>query len=795
MLKRIHFPPGINHQSTQFAASGSWYDANNIRFKSGVAEMIGGWSRDETYTLQGIGRACFSNRDYSGNNYQYAATDWKVYAITGADATDITPVRSSGSLSTDPFAVLDGDSQIRVTHVSHGLAVNDWVVFTSATEGGGGVTTADLTQAHGFQVSTIFSADYYGFYAVDWTTGDPIVPSGSDISVGGSVNFSYKITSGLSAQVSGQGFGAGLWGGNGTPTSYDLASNPITVASASDEVTVEIDGTEPSSPAVIAVDDQLYLLGLTGTSVGGVNLEALNGHWWTVTDVSALGSDKVDIQIDQTGTGAVSGGGSGGSYYRGYNTGAETPVDPSVDGSSRGWNDNSELGTLTGDLRRVYLDNYGEDLIFCNSGGPFYYWDISANTSTGVPTGGEAFVAKEINGTNFSGTTGIPTVVDSFIVSKKDGHSIAFGCNDLGGTEMNSMLVRWSDQNNPFDWTPTPNNTSGGQVLRSGSRILGAVGTKDEVIIFTDSAVYSMRFVGPPDVFSFTLVSEGVEMVGARTAVNASNAVFFMGNDGFYVYTGSVAPLPCSVSSYVYDDFNFSDKDKAFGAVNSAFSEVSWFYPTYGSNEPNRFVTYNYEEQVWSYGSYDMEAFDRSGAASTSVYCRTSWRDAIIFSSPMATYLNSYTPSTETAPVLVESAVMVQESGASAQGSSLASYIESGSFDISDGENFSFVSRVVPDLEVFNVESDSGDPVLTMDIYERDLPGTASAVAATASKSMTFTVAAGTRGQNATYTPDANGTAIRARARSIAMRLSSSSTSYKWRAGDMRLDLRPDGRR
>ncbi|MBF86091.1 MAG: hypothetical protein CL489_16685 [Acidobacteria bacterium] len=813
MLKKIELPPGINKESTQYAAAGAWYDANNVRFRRGNAEVIGGWSRDSTYDLQGFGRASFSSRDYMGNNYQFVGTDWKYYVIVGTLAYDITPVRldsvaGSGTTLTGPFTFTNGDPNILVDeHSDHGLSVNDWVVFYSVSDDTGlsgvGVTVANLTQAHGFQVSDIVSSAKYKFYLVDWETGSPIIPNGTDSDLGGNVEYYYKVTSGVSTQVVGQGWGAGLWGGSGTPTSYELSTSPqpITTLDTSSEITVEIFGDEPSSPAAIAVDDQLYLLGLTGTSVGGVNLEVLNGRWWTVTDVSRLVSDdEVKVQIDQTATGSVTGGGTGGSYYRGYNTGAIPPVDPSVDGATRGWGDASEATIETGTVRRVYIDNYGEDLLFANSGGPIYYWDTSQNTSSGVPLGTEAGVAKQLNDTSFTGNTNTPVVIHSFLVSKKDGHCVAFGCNDVGvedGT-MNSLLVRWSDQNNPFDWLPSITNTSGGQVLRVGSQILGGISTKDEVVIFTDAAVYSMRFVGPPDVFSFNLITQGVEIVSSLSAVNASNAVFFMGRDGFYVYTGSVSPLPCPVANYVFDDFNESQKAKCFGAANSAFSEVMWFYPTADSFEPDRFVIFNYEENSWSIGSFDMGEFTESVAA-TNPYSRTSWRDAIVFGNPMSSYITEYAPSTTApnleggddyiVPIVKQSAVMIHEKGTSAQDTTLDAYIESGEVDISDGERFSFYSRIIPDLQVFNASG--GSAQVTISLNGRDFPG--QSASQETSTDVDFTVVSPNSGS--TFTPVNNATSIRGRARSVSMRVASSAMDFQWRLGDTRLDMRPDGRR
>jgi hypothetical protein len=801
LLKKIQIPPGINKESTQYAAAGSWYDANNVRFRRGKAEVVGGWSRDGTYDLQGFGRASFTSRDYSGNTYQFVGTDWKYYVIVGDLPYDITPVRDSGTLpGSTPFFAVNGNPEILVSDVSHGLSVNDWVVFTSVSSAGGGITAAQLTQSHGFQVSTVHSADVYSFYLVDWDTGNPIEPSFS-ASMGGTVDYSYKEPSGVSTQVSGQGWGAGEYGWDAPATPYALSTSTTPGEKA-------FEGTADGSGQLVArfltsgvptvdVDISVYFTELAGT-VGDLDLPLLNNNWWNVDAIGTTGSyTEVTIiaPIDPNTTNEETLTASENEFYV-----AEADDGGSVFGASRGWGDSSSSTTETGTIRRVFIDNYGEDVMFSNSGGEIYYWDSSANTSSGIPVGTEAGVAKRLS--DFSGSTDTPVVVESVLVSKKDGHCVALGCNDIGVTDgtSNSLLVRWSDQNNPFDWTPSPTNTSGGQVLRVGSKIIGGVSTKDEVVIFTDSAVYSMRFIGPPDIFSFNLITQGVEISSLMSAVNAASAVFFMGTDGFYRYTGSVSPIPCSVANYVFDDFNVSQREKCFGAVNSSFAEVMWFYPSADAFEPDRFVIFNYDNNSWSIGSFDMSEFSE-GASSSNPYSRTSWRDAIIFSNPMSTYITDYAPSTSAEndafvgasdyaiPMVEKSAVMIHENGTSAQGNSLSAHIESGELDISDGERFSFYSRVIPDLQLFNATDSSAQVTVSLD--NRDFPGEASSEGS--STGVDFTVVS--PNSSSTFTPTGNSTAIRGRARSVSMKISSDSSGFQWRLGDMRVDIRPDGRR
>ena len=321
MLKKIQIPPGINKESTQYASAGSWYDANNVRFRRGKAEMVGGWSRDGTYDLQGFGRASFTSRDYSGNTYQFVGTDWKYYVIVGDLPFDITPVRDSGSTGTSPFTFVADDPNVSVGHAGHGLAVNDWVVFTSVANNvdfpdnsdasPSKITTSDLEQAHGFQVSEVTDADSYKFYFVDWTTGNPIIPATGVVGKGGATTHSYKVTSGVSTQVVGQGFGAGLWGGSGVPTSYALTTPFVTVASGSTTYILTKTGVS-GSPVTLLGTDSVYITGLSG-SIGLLDLTSLNDEWWDVDTVST-NSFTITGPIDPGSS--ASGGGSSGEFYR-----------------------------------------------------------------------------------------------------------------------------------------------------------------------------------------------------------------------------------------------------------------------------------------------------------------------------------------------------------------------------------------------------------------------------------------------------------------------------------------------
>lgn len=558
------------------------------------------------------------------------------------------------------------------------------------------------------------------------------------------------------------------------------------------------------------------------TAVGGISTSILTQvRGFQITEI--VDEDNFYIEIIDESTGlpvnADASGGQGGSCTYRYRS--QSGVSAEVIGlgwgaggwSTGGWGEASGVqdGVLTDTFRRVYIDNYGEDVLFASSGGPIFYWDTSSNTDNGVPQNNLQSVCVSMASTEFSGASDPPTVVDSFLISKRDGSCVGFGCNDIGGTNQNSLLVRWSDQNNPFDWTPTPTNTAGGQVLRVGSKIIGGVPTKDEVVVFTDSAVYSMRFIGPPDVFAFSLITQNVEIISHKSAVATSSSVYFMGNDGFYVYSGgAVQPLECPISKYIYDDLNTSQSVKCFGSTNSKYSEIYWFYPSKsgirnGSFEPDKYVCLNYEDMTWSFGDMDMNGLDDSSGLQTTVYNRTSWRDSIITDYPMATYIYRYNTNPDnvgdrSGAVIQETAVMRHDFGTSAQGQAMNSFVESGDFELSDGEQMSFYSRIIPDLLMFN---SSGASSADISINGKYYPGqedsdevsvvTANFEAPVMDGSTVITkYTVGSGLDSNSYVQDMN---VRGRARAASIKCSSSNTNAQWRLGDVRIDVRDDGMR
>lgn len=393
-----------------------------------------------------------------------------------------------------------------------------------------------------------------------------------------------------------------------------------------------------------------------------------------------------------------------------------------------------------GQLRLFSQDNFGEDLVFNPRGGGIYYWDESSGTG-----------ARGVNISTLAGASNVPTIALQVMVSDIDQHVIAFGSNPIGSSQIDPLFIRFSDQENAADWTPTATNTAGGVRINSGSQIIGAVQGRQEILVFTDVSLHSMRFVGAPFTFQFQTVSTDISMISPNASVNARGSVYFMDKGGFYVYNGSVQPLPCSVKDYVFSNLNEEQSFKVFAAENNAFSEVIWYYPIgSGDTEITNYVSYNYAENLWSVGTL----------------VRGAWRGAGTRNKPLATSVITDTDNNY---------LYSHEVGFDDDGSPMTAYVESGDLEIEEGQRFMMISRVIPDFAFSGTTSDAS---IAMTIKGKDFPLGSTSTLATA-----------------TVTSSTDQNHVRARARHPIVRLESSGSGYGWRLGDLRFDIRSDGRR
>ena len=433
-----------------------------------------------------------------------------------------------------------------------------------------------------------------------------------------------------------------------------------------------------------------------------------------------------------------------------------TGLDVFVDGTGWGvggwgtgtWGSTSSL-TDANQLRLWSMDNFGEDLISNPRAGGVYYWDKSDGLNT------RSVALSSLTGSNLAPTKGLQV-----IVSDIDRHAIVLGAdpieNGVRSGQIDPLLVAFSDQENIFDWEPTSTNTAGSLRCSAGSEIIGAVRARQETLIWTDVALYSLQFIGPPLTFGLNLVNEGVSLIGPNAIVNSPSGIFWMDRKGFYTYNGSVAPVPCTVHAYVFDDFEEGQAFQVFGILNKQFDEVGWFYCSSGQTVIDRYVFFNYVENTWSIGQLS----------------RTAWLDEGIFSQPIAAGKYSDTPY-----------LYSHEVGYNNDGQPMDNvYVQSADFDIGDGEEFQFIKRFIPDVKF---QGSGSDQTINVQIKTRNYPGNS------------FTT-----DQTTSFTSTTSKIDMRARARQAVIRFESDDdgTSVEridvgFRIGGTRLDIQPNGSR
>jgi hypothetical protein len=447
--------------------------------------------------------------------------------------------------------------------------------------------------------------------------------------------------------------------------------------------------------------------------------------------------------------------GNGGATVQAYyqiNVGPATQV-PLVGWGAGGWG-SGVWGTSASSpipLRIWNQYNYGEDLLYGPRGGALYYWDFSAGTNT-----------RGINITTV-GDADTPTVQNYFTVSDVSRFVIVFGTNDYGSAVLDPMLIRWSDQEDYTTWTPAATNQAGSVRLSHGSEIITAIQTRQETVVFTDSAVYSLQYLGPPIVWGVQLLGDNISIVGPNAAMVASGAIYWMGVDKFYKYDGRVQTLNCDLRRYVFNDFNPDQNLQVFAGTNEGFNEIWWFYCSANSTTVDRYVVYNYLENTWYYGTL----------------ARTAWLDSGLLDFPIAaTYLNNI--------VQHEDGI---DDNSTATPTAIESYISSSEFDIGDGHNFGFVWRILPDLTFSNstVSSTNQQPQVNMTLYGLYNSGSGSVDNASQAvvKGTTYVITEEFTGQ--IYT--------RVRGRQMIFKIGSTQLGTTWQLGAPRIDIRQDGRR
>jgi hypothetical protein len=479
---------------------------------------------------------------------------------------------------------------------------------------------------------------------------------------------------------------------------------------------------------------------------GNVTATVLNQEY-QITLIDA-NSYSITVAVTANGSDTGTGGASISAQYQ-INTGLDTQVGGTGWGAGTwgrgGWGSGATI-SVSNILRQWAQDNYGEDLIFNVRNGGVYYWYGAGGNAT-----------RAVTLASLSTDTSTPNIANQVIVSDRDRHVIAFGANMGGVTAQDPLNIRFSDGEDPFTWFPSATNTAGDIRIGSGTKIVRAVETKREIVVFTDVAAYSMQYLGPPYTFGIQQLAANITINGFNSAIAVDDAVFWMGNSNFYVYAGQTQPLTCPIESYIFEDFNMAQNEKVFAYLNAQYNEVNWLYPSADSNENDRFVTYNYIEKVWTYG----------------VLSRTAWLDDGVRDLPIAAGTDGYLYNHE----------FGTDDGSTDPPSAISSYIESTPFDIGDGDKFSFVRRVVPDLKFFN---STNSPTASLVLKTQNYNGSNYVNGSSSSVVRTSTVPIDQ------YTNVAN---VRVRGRALVFRIESSKVGTRWGLGSPRLEIRADGGR
>jgi len=694
-LQKLQFRPGIVREITSYSNEGGWRDGDRIRFRFGYPESIRGWEKLSAKTFLGTCRALWPWVSLSGDRYLGVGTHLKYYIEEGGAYYDITPLRLTTSA---------GD-----------------VTFTAAAD----ALASDVNAAD----ETITLSDASGF------------PDTGLIQIN---NEQIRY-----AQVAGNVLEGLTRGVNGTTVASHSTSDAVTCATLlvshtshgareNDFVTYSGSTTlgDEITAAVLNQEYQILLVIDSDSYLIEARAEA------ALSDITASdGLEPTPVFATSSDTG--DGGASVVGAYQ-LNTGLDTTIVGTGWGAgtwSRGAWGSAATSLTSGDRLRIWShDNFGEDLLINVRDDGVYYWDRTDGTST-----------RAVALSDLSGAVAAPTIAKMVLVSDRDRHVIAFGCDpETDPGTQDPLLIRFSNQESVREWNAEVTNTAGDLRLGSGSEIITAVETRQQVLVFTDTALYAMQYLGPPFTFGATLISENITTQGPMCAVAVGDAVYWMGDGCFYAYQGTVQQMPCPVKSYVFDDFNVLQNEKVTASLNSEDGEIWWFYPSADSQENNRYVVYNYQEQVWYYGTM----------------ARTAWVDRGILGNPIAAAPDHY---------LYRHEIGFND-GSVEPAAPLNSYLVSSPLDIGDGEQFTMVRRMFPDVAFRDSASDA--PAVTITTRSRNYPG----------GSFLRLVQSEVRDS----TEQVN---LRLRGRQFSLRLDCSETDVSWRLGSMRYDIQPDGRR
>lgn len=733
-LQKLQFRPGINRETTSYTNEGGWFDCDKVRFRQGFPEKIGGWTRLGSRSFLGSCRAMHTWSTTNLDVFLGLGTSDKYYIEEGEAYYDITPIRQ--------FTDTLKDITVGVVGVSATGSVGETDVETNLEEVSGTSATASVGKVAVLTAGDVI-ASVTGVYAAARVSPVTVATENARVELEGLSATASVGYAAASAVVSESALDMAAVDGSSSITVSQtnhgaVVGDYVTFAgcdSLGGNITAAILNQEYKIDSV--VDDNTYTF--TAREVNSVANITIDGQY-TPVPVTANASDTGDGGRTITASYQINVGIDTSILGNGWGAGAW---------SSDAWGVAADVNVLTDTLRLWEHDNFGEDLVMNVYNGGIYYWDASLT---------DPLTRRAVPLTDLYGAKDVPVVATKTLVSNVDRHVIAFGANPLGGTNQDPLLIRFSDQENIADWRPTTTNTAGDLQIGSGSKIVTAIETRQQILVFTDISLHAMQYLGPPFTFGINMISENITINGPKSAIAIDDNVFWMGLDEFYMYTGSVQKLPCAVKDYVFSDFNLEQKEKVFASSNTSFSEIWWFYPSANSSVNNKYVVYNYEQNLWYYGTMS----------------RTAWIDRGVGDRPIAASIDNYLYTHE----------IGSDDGSTIPASPVAAYIESSQIDLGEGDNFSFVRRLIPDLTFRS--STSLEPTANFTLKARNFPGGNYLQSNTKNVEKTASVPV------EQFTADAH---VRLRGRSIAIRVGSDETGVQWRLGSPRIEIRQDGRR
>ena len=723
-LQKLQFRPGINREGTDYSNEGGYFDCDKVRFRSGFPEKIGGWSRMANAQFLGLARALWNWLALNSSNYLGVGTELKYYIEQGGIYNDITPVVFTSSNVANAFTITSGSNALTVVDGSYQPNVGDYLTISNAAT----ISTSNITAAVLNQEYSVTTRINTTAYTVTMSVTANLSATGG----GAATDIAYQQPVGLNTFTIGTGWGTGPWPVTGITTNL---TDPFATTNGSNSVVVTqtAHGLSNGNAVIFA----------NATATGGVSAVLLNTLFYpTVANANAY---TITVQANATST-----VGAGGGNVIAY---TET--------GTRGWGEGFTSG-IGQQLRLWTNDNFGQDLVIAPRGGSVFYW--TAATGLGVRAESLSLLSTS---KGFDGTR-VPTQTNQIVASAIQRFVICMGANPYdpvtAATTFDPMLVRWSDQENPYEWVPAVTNQSGEFRLSSGSFIMCARNTRQEILVWTDAAIYSMQYLGPPYVWGFQVLQDNISIMSPNAAITVNNVTYWMGVDKFYVYSGRVETLPCSLWQYIFNDINKEQAFQVFCGTNEGYSEIWWFYCSQGSNNINKYIIYNYLERTWYYGTM----------------ARTAWLDSGIRQYPMAADYNSRM-------LFHESAV---DDVAGLEPVPINAYVQSSDFDIGDGHNFGFVWRILPDINFTG--SNVNQPSVTMTVKPRQNSGAPYGTANNPGVISSDNYSSVSVYNIQEFTGQVY---TRLRGRQLAFRIESNTLGVAWQLGSPRIDIRNDGRR